>query len=90
MQAIFDVAPGAPVPRRVGDLFKTELRSAVVASGSWLFEGLMTSGRRVAVGTFLGQLRGLLVYSAVDPEAGTEERRKGNVGKGELSQLDNL
>jgi hypothetical protein len=25
------------------------------------------------------QLRGLLVYSAVDPEAGTEERREGNV-----------
>jgi hypothetical protein len=52
MQAIIDVAPGAPVPRRVGDLFKTELRSAVVASGSWLFEGMMTSERQVADGTF--------------------------------------
>lgn len=36
------------------------------------------------------QLWGLLVYSAVDPEAGTEERREGDVGKGELSQLENL
>ena len=36
------------------------------------------------------QLWRLLVYSAVDPEAGTEERREGDVGKGELSQLENL
>jgi hypothetical protein len=52
MQAIIGVAPGAALARRVGDLFKTELRSAVVASGSWLFEGMMTSERQVADGTF--------------------------------------